>query len=217
MRTLAWFLLVTIVSALGAEGGTGKEEGFRPLFDGKSLEGWKQFAGKEKIWVVEDGSIVCIGRGGGWLGTEKEYDNFEVRLEYRLMTPGGNSGIYVRAPDSGHISRVGMEIQLLDDLHPRYSKIDFYQYTGSIYHVVPPSRRAAKPPTEWNQLAIKAEGRRVAITLNGIKILDADLDHYAKDPAVAKEHPGLTRTTGHIGLQSHTDRVEFRNIRIKSL
>ena len=57
----------------------------------------------------------------------------------------------------------------------------------------------------------------MVVVLNGKKIVDADLDHYMKDAAVAREHPGLARTTGRIGLQSHTDRVEFRNLRIKEV
>jgi hypothetical protein len=191
-----------------------KQDGFVPLFNGKDLTGWKQFAGKKDVWAVEGDMIVCKGGNGGWLGTEAEYTDFELRLQYRL-TPGGNSGVYIRAPQEGHISRVGMEIQLLDDDHPRYAKIDYYQYTGSIYHVVPPMRRASKPAGQWNDMAIRAVGRRVIVVLNGKKIVDADLDHYRKDEAVAKEHPGLFRQGGHIGLQSHTDRVEFRNLRIK--
>jgi hypothetical protein len=66
-------------------------------------------------------------------------------------------------------------------------------------------------------MTIRADGRRVIVALNGHKIVDADLDRCRQDPAVAKEHPGLARTTGRIGLQSHTDRVEFRRIRVKEL
>src|SRR5215211_5057392 len=88
-------------------------QGLAPLFNGKDLFGWKQFAGKAGVWVVENGMIVCTGDGGGWLGTEKEYANFELQLEYKLKE-GGNSGVYIRAPKTGHISRVGIEIQLLD-------------------------------------------------------------------------------------------------------
>src|SRR5690606_3949159 len=84
------------------------------LFNGKDLTGWQQFAGKSGNWLVEDNLIVCQGSGGGWLGTEKEYGNFEFEVDYKLK-PGGNSGIYIRAPKEGHISRVGMEIQILDD------------------------------------------------------------------------------------------------------
>lgn len=217
MRSLAWTLLVAVFSAPGAFSQEKvKEEGFTPLFTGKDLTGWKQFAGKDGLWIVEGDAIVCTGRGGGWLGTQKEYANFELRLEYRL-TPGGNSGVYIRAPETGHISRVGMEVQLLDDLDPKYAKLDFYQYTGSIYHVFPPSRRATKPAGQWNALTIRAQGRQVMVVLNGKKITDVDLDRALVDADVAKEHPGLTRAAGHIGLQSHTDRVEFRNIRVKDL
>jgi hypothetical protein len=194
-----------------------KAAGFVSLFNGTDLKGWKRHDVKNDVWGVEHGMIVCKGKaGGGWLGTEREYGDFELRLEYRLA-PGGNSGVYIRAPDTGWISRVGMEIQILDDWHPRYAGIDFYQYTGSIYHVVAPTRRASKKAGSWNSLTIRAEGRQVVVTLNGKKIVDADLDRCRKDLQVAREHPGLARTLGRIGLQSHTDRVEFRNLRIREL
>jgi hypothetical protein len=194
-----------------------KAAGFVPLFNGVDLKGWKRFDVKNDVWSVEDRKIVCAGKaGGGWLGTEREYADFELRLEYRLA-PGGNSGVYIRAPDKGHISRAGMEIQILDDNHPRYAKLDFYQYTGSIYHVVAPTQRAGKKAGEWNQLVIHAEGRQVIVILNGKKIVDADLDRCRRDPKVAKEHHGLARTTGRIGLQSHSERVEFRNLRIRDI
>lgn len=190
--------------------------GFTPLFTGKDLAGWTQYDGKAGLWKAEDNMIVCEGKGGGWLGTDKEYANFELKLEYRLK-PGGNSGIYIRAPKSGHISRVGIEIQLLDDFAPTYNKLDFYQYTGSVYHVVGPTQRATKPAGQWNEMTIRAENHDVKIWLNGKKIVDADLARWNADPAIAKEHPGLSRKTGHIGLQSHTDRVEFRNLAIKEV
>jgi hypothetical protein len=209
-------LLLAIACAAQSGKDAAKADDFVPLFNGKDLAGWKQYEGKPGGWEVADGLLICTGKGGGWLGTERDYANFVVRLEYRLG-PGGNSGVYLRAPEKGHISRDGMEIQILDDNHPRYAKLDFYQYTGSIYHVVPPTQRAGKPAGQWNAMEIRAEGRRVVVTLNGKKIVDADLDHALKDQAVAKEHTGLTRTTGRIGLQSHSERVEFRNLQVKEL
>jgi 3-keto-disaccharide hydrolase len=193
-----------------------KADGFVPLFNAKDLAGWKTYESQPDNWTVEDGLLVCAGKGGGWLGTDQDYANFVLRLEYKLK-PAGNSGVYIRAPEKGHISRVGMEIQILDDTHPSYAGIDFYQYTGSIYHVVAPTRRAARPAGEWNSMEVRAEGRRVVVVLNGKKVVDADLDWYLKDPEVAREHTGLARTTGRIGLQSHTDRVEFRNLRLREL
>ena len=211
---IALFLVIPCVAAPL----DGKEEtdGFAPLFNGKDLAGWKTYDAKNDVWAAEDGMIVCQGGGGGWLGTEREYANFVLRLEYRLK-PGGNSGVYIRAPEKGHISRVGMEIQILDDNDPQYARIDFYQYTGSIYHVVAPTRRAGKPAGQWNTMEIRAEGREIVVVLNGKKIVDANLDRCLKDPAIAKEHTGLARTTGRIGLQSHSERVEFRNLRVKEI
>jgi hypothetical protein len=217
---LAAGLAMGVILALAGAGPAGDDklraEGFIPLFDGKTLDGWKVYASKKDVWAVEDGLIVCKGEGGGWLGTTRDYASFELRLEYRLR-PGGNSGVYIRAPETGQISRAGMEIQILDDFAPQYAKLDFYQYTGSIYHVVPPTQRASKPAGQWNTLTIRADGRNVIVILNGKKIVDADLDRAMKDAEVAKEHPGLARASGRIGLQSHTDRVEFRNLWIKEL
>src|SRR5262249_18853292 len=119
------------------------EPGFVPLFNGKDLAGWQKFDAKKDGWIVDDGNIVCTGGGGVWLGTERDFADFELGLEYRLK-PAGNSGVYIRAPNKGWISRVGMEIQLLDDRHAKYANLDFYQYTGSIYHVLAPTRRATK-------------------------------------------------------------------------
>src|SRR5262249_14206632 len=99
-----------------------KAEGFKPLFNGKDLTGWKKYAARKDVWTVEEDMIVCKGDGGGWLGTDRDYSDFELRLEYRLQ-PAGNSGVYIRAPEAGHISRDGMEIQILDDNHPKYAKI----------------------------------------------------------------------------------------------
>ncbi len=192
------------------------DNGFVPLFNGKDLTGWKTYESPADNWGVEDGVLVCRGKGGGWIGTEREYANFILRLEYRLQ-PAGNSGVYLRAPEKGHISRVGMEIQILDDNHPKYAGLDFFQYTGSIYHVVPPAQRASKPAGQWNSMEIQANGRHVVVVVNGKKVVDADLDWCRRHPAIAEEHPGLARTTGRIGLQSHGGRLEFRNLEIKEL
>jgi hypothetical protein len=85
-----------------------------------------------------------------------------------------------------------------------------------VYDVIPAKRGYLKKPGEWNTEEIRAEGRRIAVTVNGTVILDADLDSV-KDPEVLKEHPGLARKSGHIGFLGHEAYLEFRNIRIKEL
>lgn len=185
-----------------------------PLFDGKTLSGWQRFGGKAEAWVVDDGRLVSRGEGGGWLGTEREFDDFELALEFRLE-PGSNSGVYLRAPaDTSHISRTGMEIQLIDDDHPKFKDLKPWQYTGSIYHVAAAKRGHLKPAGEWNALEVRAEGPHVTVKLNGATIVDDRLDTHAELEA---EHTGLRRKSGRIGLQSHNGRVEFREIAIREL
>lgn len=192
------------------------EKGFTPLFDGKTLNGWKLVGGKGPGYVVEEGKIVCPADGGGNLFTEKEYDNFVLRFEFRL-TEGANNGIGIRAPLEGDAAYKGMEIQVLDDGAPVYQgKLHPAQYHGSIYDVIPAKQGFKKPTGEWNREEISAKGRRITVTLNGHVIVDADLDSV-KDPEVLKRHPGLARTTGHIGFLGHGTKVEFRNIRVKEL
>jgi hypothetical protein len=217
-RWLILSLAAALCSAAAAPSADKKApKGFDPLFNGKDLTGWKVFGGETSDWGVDDGILYTAGKGGGWLLTEKEYGDFELRLEYKVPK-GGNSGVALRAPREGNVSYTGMEIQILDD--PWYKDpanfkgIRDVQLTGAVYGVVPPSKEAVKPAGEWNKMAITANGRHITVKVNGIKIVDADLDDY-KDHA--KEHPGILRKDGHLGLQSHTDRVEFRNVYVKPL
>ena len=191
-------------------------EGFTPLFDGKDLAGWEVFGGKKDAWGVEDGMIVTKSGGGGWLLTDKVYGDFEVRVDFK-MSEGGNSGVALRAPLQGNVSYSGMEIQLLDDVwHKEHLKdLKPVQLTGAIYGVVAPSKDALKPVGEWNTIDITAKGRRITVVLNGVKTVDANLDDYKE--AAEKDHPGLNREKGHLGLQSHSNRVEFRNVLVKEL
>ena len=194
---------------------TAAEPGFTPLFDGKTLDGWTLVRGRGRGYVVEEGVLVCPKDGGGNLFTVAEYADFVLRLEWRLWE-GGNNGIGIRAPLQGDAAYVGMEIQVLDDNGPMYANLQPGQYTGSVYGVFPARKGFVKPNGEWNTYEIVADKRRVKITLNGEVITDADLSTVA-DPAVIAKHPGLARTTGHIGFLGHGTRVEFRNIRVKQL
>ncbi len=194
----------------------GAEPGFTPLFDGKTLKGWTLMGGHGPGYVVDAGKIVCPADGGGNLFTERQYANFVFRFEF-MMEPAGNSGIGIRAPLGGDAAYRGMEIQILDDQHPKYkSWIKPEQHHGSVYDVIPARTGYLKPSGEWNQEEITANGRRITVKLNGVIILDSSLD-IVKEPEVLRKHPGLARPSGHIGFLGHGTRVEFRNIRIKPL
>jgi hypothetical protein len=208
IRLLGFFVLSLLL--LGAE------DGFVPLFDGRSLAGWTLVGGHGPGYVVENGRLVCPADGGGNLFTTAEYGDFIVRLDF-LLAPGANNGVGIRAPLNGRTSLEGMEIQLRDDSAPDYrERQDPVKNTGSIYDVIPARTGALKPAGTWNTIEITAKGRRVQVVLNATRILDADLD-AVQDPALRKRHPGLARAGGHIGFLGHGTRVEFRNIRVRRL
>lgn len=219
MRRGLQFGTLVIVWALAPLAGvsqTGDKppEGFTRLFNGQDLNGWR-CTGRPDAWVVEDGVIVCKGGGGGWLLTEKEYGDFELRCEYRWAKSGGNSGIALRTPlaFNSDPAYAGMEIQLIDD-EGWPGKLADYQHTGSIYDVQPANPAVNKKIGEWNQVRIVCQGRKVLVEQNGKELVHANLDDYMSK---FDRHPGLKRTRGVIGFQSYNIRVEFRNIHIKEL
>lgn len=215
-RPLSLLLLLTCVSlAAVLDVEAADEDGFVSLFNGKDLTGWQIVNKQGPGYVVENGILVCPKEGGGNLFTNKEYANFVFRFEYRLQ-PGGNNGVGLRAPLAGDAAYSGMESQILDDDSPQYANLEPGQYHGSIYKVVAAKRGAPKKAGEWNTEEIVCDGRHVKVTVNDKVTVDANLDDV-KDPEVLKAHPGIQRTTGHIGFLGHGARVEFRNIRVKPL
>ena len=203
--------LLTLSVCLAAD-----EAGYVSIFNGQDLDGWTIRRQYGPGYMVEKGLLVCPVDGGGNLFTAKEYSNFNLRFEFRLQE-GSNNGIGIRAPYEGDAAYAGMEIQILDHDAPVYQgKLKPAQYHGSIYDVVPAKTGYLKKTGEWNEEEILAEGRHIKVTLNGTVIVDANLDDVT-DPAVLKKHPGLARTTGHIGLLGHHSPVEFRHMRVKEL
>src|SRR5947209_17914656 len=116
-RWLVLFLLAAALCYLPSGQSADQEppKGFEPLFNGKDLTGWKvNKGGKMDVWGAENGLLFVKGKGGGWLMTEKEYADFELRLEYKLPSKG-NSGVALRNPMDGDPAYKGMEIQILDE------------------------------------------------------------------------------------------------------
>ena len=112
-----------------------------------------------------------------------------------------------------------MEIQILDDVSPRYRGwLHDYQRHGSIYGVVPAKTGFLKPWGLWNYEEITAKGKQITVKLNGETIVDADIEKASTPKTLdGKDHPGLKQTKGHIGFCGHGDYLELRNIRVKSL
>ncbi len=188
-------------------------EGFKNLFDGKSLAGW---AGAKDNYEVVDGAIQCKTGHGGVLRTEEMYQDFVARLEFKLP-PGGNNGLAIRYPGEGDTAYVGMcELQVLDTEHPKYAKLDPRQVHGSAYGMSGAVRGYLRPTGEWNYQVVTVKGSTIKVELNGSVILDTDLSKVSEYMANSP-HPGKERTEGYFGFAGHNDPVQFRNVSIKKL
>ena len=211
MTRRAWLALAGGACLAPPGASAAPPDGFAPLGDGRTLNGWTPVGGDATTWHARDGVIAAPNPGKCWLSTEREYADFDLRLSYRLER-GGNSGVLLRTPRRGDPSYEGVEVQLLDDDAPAYRALKPAQYTGSAYGVVPARRGSARPAGAWNDLAIRYVGPSLTVTLNGTVVLDDRLDRHAW--AFAR-HPGLTRERGFIGLQAHETPVRFRDLAIR--
>jgi len=194
-----------------------KREGFNVLFDGTNLDAWR--GNTDAYSINDEGALAVVPTegSGGNLFTKEEFSDFVYRFEFRL-TPGANNGIGIRAPLEGDAAYAGMEIQVLDDGAEMYKDIAEYQHHGSVYGVIPAKQGHLRPVGEWNEEEIYLKGNKIRVTLNGTVIVDGDLAEASKNGTLDhKQHPGLTRKSGHIGFLGHGSEVYFRNIRVKRL
>jgi mono/diheme cytochrome c family protein len=195
------------------------EPGFRRLFNGRDLSGWKALLGQNcrpppegcgsenpaPTFTVHNGSIQVSGVPLGYLYTEKQYLNFTLRMDYRFtQLPGvpadepflGNSGwlLFIQQNQvwPKMIEIQGMEASLMDVL-----PVDAFAKST----VDPQARKRALKPLQWNSIEIVSKGGQVESYLNGVRVSQIT-EHEFKAP-------------GYIGLQSEGGRVSFRNIRIR--
>ena len=189
------------------------EGDFTSLFDGKSLAGWQ---GDTSGYSVENG--VLVGKGTrSTLYTEKQYADFELQFEFRLSA-GANSGIAFRSPRIAwaELSSQGNELQILDDATVPIKAP--WQRHGSLYGVLAAKEGQLKPTGQWNRQIVICRGDKLQVRLNGVEILAADLSSLpAGKQADGNNHPGLRRKSGYLGLMGHTNRVEFRDIKVREL
>jgi hypothetical protein len=220
-----------------------REAGWRLLFDGQSLSGWRGL-GSDTVptlhWRVDEGAIRKVGSGevpvaadgqplaGGDLMTEDAFRDFELAFEWRVA-PGANSGIKYNVSEDlseSHPPRhaaLGFEYQVLDDdLHPDAQNPT--HRAGDLYNLIAANdRKRLKPVGEWNQARIVFAGRRGEHWLNGEKVLEYELGTPLMDSLFAKSKwsdiPEFIhrRETGHIVLQDHGDDVWFRALKIREL
>jgi hypothetical protein len=201
-----------------------RKAGFKLLFDGKTTKGWRAYGKKEvpPSWKVVDGSLALVEKGGADLMTVAQYDNFELLIDWKVAE-GGNSGIMYRVAESkGPPYVTGPEYQVLDDArHPDANKgKEGTHRAGALYDLYPPAKNVVKPAGEWNTTKIILDGSKVEHWLNGEKVVEAEIgsEDWNKRVAASKwaTHAQFGKVPkGHIDLQDHGDKVEFRNIKLR--
>ena len=199
-----------------------KAEGWELLFDGQTTNGWHSYLkGNPEGWQVREGILHTPGKQGD-IVTDKEYENFEVVVEWKIEEQG-NSGIFyhvVEDPDYPRMHETGPEFQIIDDQnYPQ--ELTESQKTGANSDVKAPTVAASNPPGEWNHTRINVNQGKVGFWLNGKKIIDYDMESPEWQELVAKskfapmDYAKVRK--GHIGLQDHGGPVAFKNIKIKAL
>jgi len=228
-KNLSIVILVLISTSSFSQKG-----GWVSLFDGKTTSGWHKYGGSAAgaAWKVANGALYLdtskkagfqIAEGGD-IVTDKEYEDFDLKLEWKI-SPGGNSGIMFHVhedPSKYQYTFVtGPEMQVLDNERNEDGKI-YKHHAGDLYDLIPCKKETVKPVGEWNQVEIKVLNGKLDFYLNGENVVSTTMwdDNWNKLVAGSKfkSMPGFgTFKKGHIALQDHGFMVWFRNIMIKEL
>jgi len=195
----------------------GAATAWRPLFDGRSLDGWEHL--DPGRFLVEDGMLRTEGGMGLlWYSREKLGDCV-LRVVYKTGTPRSNSGVYIRIADrpkdEWYAVHHGYEVQIMDS-GPELRR------TGSIYTFAKAEAQPAKQG-EWNILEVTLQGDRVLTSINGVRVAKFDPAGPVPERKDTSPHGDPERgprpRSGYIGLQNHDERsvVYFKEVAVRPL
>ncbi|HTH55887.1 MAG TPA: DUF1080 domain-containing protein [Cyclobacteriaceae bacterium] len=208
-----------------------KSDGWRLIFDGQTMNGWKIFKDrKNNTWEVKDGTLHCKpvneqvqgdGDERSDLMTTEEFENFEFAFDWKISAKG-NSGVMFKVTEEFEQPYYsGPEYQMIDDTGYLPKPTD-KQMTGANYDMHVVESKTLKPVGEWNSSKIVVNGNHVEHWLNGQKIVDYELNSEdwkkRKTESKWKEAAGYGMAKkGHLDLQDHGCEVWFRNLMVKTL
>jgi hypothetical protein len=203
-----------------------KAAGWKLLFDGQSLSGWKFYQDKPNLhWEVIDGNLHCKPKQGEEANADiltiDQYTNFELAFEWK-MSPGGNSGVMFRVTeDQDYPYFTGPEYQLIDD-NGWPDQLKDEQRSGANYDMHAVSKPMVKPVGEWNSSKLLVNGNHVEHWLNGEKVVEYEIgsEDWMKRKAGSKWNEVASygaQSSGSIDFQDHDHEAWFRNIMIRVL
>jgi Domain of Unknown Function (DUF1080) len=205
-----------------------QQDGWQLLFDGNTTKGWHTYGGQPvgSAWKVVDGSLHldATQKNGGDIVTDEAFENFDLKLEWKIDTCGNSGIIFYIHEDTVQYKNTwmtGPEMQVLDNnCHPD-AKIIKHR-AGDLYDLISCSKETVKPALEWNAVEIKALNGKLDFYLNGENVVSTTLwdEGWKKLVAgskFAKMNGFGTYKKGHIGLQDHGNNVWFKNIKIIKL
>jgi hypothetical protein len=220
MRTIPLLLAVALVGTIKAD----EKDGFTPLFDGKTLEGWTYIVKPDKegkradpklTWSAADGVIHCTGKPNGCMVTKKEYADYVLKVKWRWPADGkgGNSGVLLHVQDEKYWP-TSIEAQMLTgragDLlltNPPDAKLEFEMTRQDpklerCFRRIETKEPVEKKLGEWNEMEVTCRGGDITLAVNGLKV---------------NEGKNGNLRSGRIGLQSEGAEIEFKDVVIKSL
>ncbi|WP_297693716.1 DUF1080 domain-containing protein [Phenylobacterium sp.] len=197
-----------------------KTAGWRLLFDGRTLAGWRGFKAPapDPGWRVVDGALGPDPKTSRDVISKDRFGDFELSFQWKISKLG-NSGVMYHVIEAGDETyESGPEYQILDNAHGEEPR----QQAASLFALYAPARDMTKPPGEWNQGRIVVRRNHVEHWLNGAKVVEYDLgspDFKARVAAskFAQWPQFASAASGHIALQNHGDEVWFRDLKIRPL
>lgn len=208
------------------------KKGWVLLWDGKTFDGWRGIYKKDfpsNGWIIEDGLLICLGNEmpdslkGGDIITDKKYENFEIKCEFKIKDKA-NSGIKYFVNESLEASPghgLGLEFAILDNNNWPYEKPDYNRTCGSLYDLVrAPDNARTRPIGEWNEARIIVDGNHIEHWLNGTKTVEIEKSSKEYYQLLAKSKYANIKNwgefnEGNILLQDEGPRTAFRNIKLR--
>ena len=227
--TLAAFALLAFTPAKKIQ----TKKGWTALFNGKTLAGWHTY-GKQTVsqsWAVEDGTIhydpakrVPGEKGSGDLVTDKEFENFHLKYDWKISKNGNSGLIFWVQEDTAKYKQTyhtGPEMQVLDNDGHADGKINKHR-AGNLYDLIAGKEDVVKAVGEWNTAEIISNKGKLDFILNGVTVLTTTYgdDNWKQMIAGSKfkQWPDFgTVFKGHFALQDHGNNVWYKNIVIKQL